>query len=43
MDDWIIAAVGLLMWAQGFVFAGILYGKTPFWDGVRSIYRFGRP
>ena len=42
MSEALVVAVGLLMFAQGFVLAGILYARTPFWDGVRSVYSFGR-
>lgn len=41
MPEWAIACVGAFMWAQGFIFGGIVYGRSPFWDGVRSGYSLG--
>lgn len=38
----VAVAIGLLMFVNGFVLGGILYARTPFWDGVRSVYSFGR-
>lgn len=42
MPDYVVAAIGLLMWAQGVMLGGILWARGPFWDGVRSFYRLGR-
>lgn len=42
MPAWLAAIAMIVMWLQGFVFAGILYGETPFWDGVRSVFGFWR-
>ncbi|WP_157733192.1 hypothetical protein [Bosea sp. AS-1] len=42
MPEWLAVLAMLLTFVQGFVLGGILYARTPFWDGVRSVYSFGR-
>lgn len=32
----------IVMYALGFMTCGAIIGKTPFWDGVRKAWSFGR-
>lgn len=42
MPEWLAALLMAVMYAQGIMLGGVLWGRSPFWDGVRSICRFGR-
>jgi hypothetical protein len=42
MPEWLAVIVLIIAYAQGVMLGGILWGTSPFWDGVRSFYRFGR-
>lgn len=38
IPEYFVVIFGLLMWLLGFMFGGILYAASPFWDGVRSVF-----
>lgn len=40
IPEYLAILVGIIMWLLGFMFAGMMYAKTPFWDGVRSVFGF---
>lgn len=42
MPAWLAALVVLVAWANGVMLGGILWARSPFWDGVRSVFAFGR-
>lgn len=37
MPEWLVVVLMLFMFLQGFIAAGTIYAKTPFWDGIRTI------
>lgn len=42
MPEWMAATAVVIAWANGLMLGGILWARSPFWDGVRSIFTFGR-
>ena len=42
MAEWMAAVAILIAWANGVMLGGILWAHGPFWDGVRSVFTFGR-
>lgn len=43
MPEWFGAICIIIAWANGVMLGGALWASGPFWDGVRTVYRFGRP
>lgn len=42
MTEALCIAAMVIMYCLGFMLGGVLYARTPFWEGVRSVFRFGR-
>lgn len=42
MPEWLVAICIVIAWLEGLWLGGVLWAHGPFWDGVRSVFTFGR-